>query len=158
LDDEPAANEGIVDEMPAPPSIKVNEAKSEESASTEEDSVPESTDQDSPPALPSFGDEDSEEPLAPPPIPFDISSSEITDLAPPSNESESDEDTSEEILPPLPKFTPAPFVSDEEDSGENESNTPAPLPSFGEEEEDSPLPPPAPLSATPTPDPVEEED
>ena len=146
--DEPAANEVVVDEMPAAPTIEESDAKME-------DSVTESTEEDSPPAIPSFGEEDSQEPLAPPPIPMDISPSAPADLPNPPEEPESEEDTSGEILPPLPKFTPAPFVSDEEDSEEKESDNPVPLPSFGDEEEDSPLPPPSPLSAVPPPAPIE---
>jgi hypothetical protein len=156
--DEPVANEVVVDEMPAAPTIEESEAKMEDSAAIEEDSVTESTEEDSPPAIPSFGEEDSDEPLAPPPIPMDISPSAPADLPTPLDEPESEEGTSGEILPPLPKFTPAPFVSDEEDSEEKESDNPVPLPSFGDEEEDSPLPPPAPLSAVPPPAPIEEEE
>lgn len=155
--DEPAADEGVVDEMPAAPTIEESEAKFEDSAAIEKDSVLESTEEVSPPAIPSFGEENSGEPLAPPPIPLDIPPSALADLPPPS-EPESEEDTSEEILPPLPKFTPAPFVSNEEDSGESVSGTPVPLPSFGEEEEDAPLPPSAPLSAVPPPTPIEDEE
>lgn len=155
--DEPVTNEVVVDEMPATPTIEESEAKMEDSAAIEEDSVTESTEEDSPPAIPSFGEEDSQEPLAPPPIPMDISPSAPTDLPTPSEEPESEEDPSGEILPPLPKFTPAPFVSDEEDSEEKESDNPVPLPSFGDDEEDSPLPPPAPLSALPPPAPIEED-
>ena len=156
--DEPVANEVVVDEMPATPSTEESEAKMEDSAAIEEDSMTESTEEDSPPAIPSFGEEDSDEPLAPPPIPMDISPSAPADLPTPLDEPESEEGTSGEILPPLPKFTPAPFVSDEEDSEEKESDNPVPLPSFGDEEEDSPLPPPAPLSAVPPPAPIEEEE
>lgn len=158
VSDEPVANEVVVDEMPAAPNIEESEAKMEDSAAIEEDSITEITEQDSPPAVPSFGEKDLEESLVPPPIPMDISPSEPADLPTPSDESQSEEDTSGEILPPLPKFTPAPFVADEEDSEEKESDNPVPLPSFGDEEDDSPPPPPAPLSAVPPPAPTDQEE
>ena len=157
--DQQSADDGVVDKIPAPPTIEESEAKTENPAPTKEDTVPESTEKDSLPSIPSpsFGEDDSEEPLAPPPIPMDTSPSALIDPPPPSDEPESDEGAGEEILPPLPKFSSDPITSDEEDSVEKESDIPAPLPSFGDEEEDSPLPPPAPLSAVP-PIPMEEEE
>jgi hypothetical protein len=154
--DEPSADEGVMDEIPSPPTSEESETKTENSAPIEEDAVPENTEEDSPSAIPSasFGEDDSAKPLAPPPIPMDIPPSALADLPTTSDESESEEDTSGEILPPLPKFTPAPFVSDENDSEEKESDNPVPLPSFGDEEEDSPLPPPA----VPPPTPMEEDE
>lgn len=94
------------------------------------------------PSLPSFGDD---EPALPPPAPLDI--------APPLpvEESQETDESDADLLPPLPKFTPAPFESDEEDAESLVGEATPPLPSFGSEE--SSLPPPAPLNiAPPSPD------
>ena len=94
------------------------------------------------PSLPSFGDD---EPALPPPAPLDI--------APPLpvEESQETDESDADLLPPLPKFTPAPFESDEEEAESLVGEATPPLPSFGSEEPS--LPPPAPLDiAPPSPD------
>lgn len=90
------------------------------------------------PSLPSFGDD---EPALPPPAPLDI--------APPLpvEESQEADESDADLLPPLPKFTPAPFVSDEVEAENPVGEATPPLPSFGSEEPS--LPPPAPLDIAP---------
>jgi hypothetical protein len=107
-----------------------------------DEEISENTEDEVSPPLPSFGDE---EPALPPPAPSDI--------APPLpvEESQETDESDADLLPPLPKFTPAPFESDEEDAESLVVEATPPLPSFGSEE--SSLPPPAPLNiAPPSPD------
>jgi len=107
-----------------------------------DEEISENTEDEVSPPLPSFGDE---EPALPPPAPSDI--------APPLpvEESQETDESDADLLPPLPKFTPAPFESDEEDAESLVGEATPPLPSFGSEE--SSLPPPAPLNiAPPSPD------
>ena len=109
-----------------------------------DEKISENTEDEVSPPLPSFGDE---EPSLPPPAPLDNAP------APLSDESEKTGD-SVDLLPPLPKFTPAPFDSDEEDAENSVDGVTPPLPSFGSEEPSLPppspdLPPPAPLFEEP---------
>ena len=107
-----------------------------------DEDISENTEDEVSPPLPSFGDE---EPALPPPAPLDI--------APPLpvKESQEADESDADLLPPLPKFTPAPFVSDEVEAENPVGEAPPPLPSFGSEEPS--LPPPAPLDiAPPSPD------
>ncbi len=124
----------------------------------DDDSKEDSIKDDSPP-LPSFGDseESTELPpidLTPPPPTPDLPPSPAAEDDSPLENKEVQDDGEANILPPLPKFTPVPFDSTEENESED---TPAPLPSFGDET-DAPLapadlstPPPAPDLPSPVP-------
>ena len=117
--------------------------------STEDDN--DNTEEKAPPPLPSFGDEEDEEQSLPPPAPLDIAPA--PSLPPPipmSDEPEESED-SDGLLPPLPKFTPAPFDSTEDETAPSEEVTPPSLPSFVDD--DGPSLPPAPLDIAPPPAP-----
>ena len=92
------------------------------------------------PSLPSFGDD---EPALPPPAPLDIAPPLPVEEPQETDENEAD------LLPPLPKFTPAPFVSDEEEAENPVGEATPPLPSFGSEEPS--LPPPSPDISPPAP-------
>lgn len=127
-------------EMAPPPAASLND---DDNFSDSDDDSDINLKEDKPtPSLPSFGDD---EPALPPPAPLDI--------APPLpvEESQETDESDADLLPPLPKFTPAPFESDEEDAESLVGEATPPLPSFGSEE--SSLPPPAPLNiAPPSPD------
>jgi hypothetical protein len=158
--EEPAADESVEEKTPASPPLKESETKIEDISPPIEDSDSGDTTDDSSLPHPSFGAEDTVAPMTPPPAPLDVLPSESPDLSPSTDNSSNEEKPSNEILPPLPKFTPAPFVSDEEGSkdeekGDEENDILSPLPSFGDEEENSPLPPPAPL---PPPTPIADEE
>lgn len=106
-----------------------------------DEEISENTEDEVSPPLPSFGDE---EPALPPPAPLDIAPTPLSD------EPEETGD-SVDLLPPLPKFTPAPFDSDEEGAESPVDEATPPLPSFSSEEPS--LPPPAPFDiAPPSPD------
>jgi hypothetical protein len=112
--------------------------------------------------LPTFEDNNED---APPSPPVDLNPPSAPDLPPatPAFEDKSVSQVEEnlgepkDLLPPLPKFTPAPFVSNDEPTENDASEaTPPPLPSFGDEENEAVLPPP--IDSTPPPPPVNEEE
>ena len=124
-----------LEEMAPAPALKDNDNFSDNADDSEIN-----LEEDKPtPSLPSFGDD---EPALPPPAPLDI--------APPLpvEESQEADESDADLLPPLPKFTPAPFVSDEVEAENPVGEAPPPLPSFGSEEPS--LPPPAPLDIAPS--------
>ena len=112
--------------------------------------------------LPTFEDNSEN---APPPPPVDLSPHPAPHLPPatpefeekPVSQDEENKEEADDLLPPLPKFTPAPFVTDDEPA-EDEASVAAspPLPSFGDEENDAILPPP--IDSTPPPPPANEEE
>ena len=130
-------------EMPPPPAPSLND---NDNFSDSDDDSNINLKEDKPtPSLPSFGDD---EPALPPPAPL-----APLDIAPPPpvEESQETDESDADLLPPLPKFTPAPFKSDEEEAESPVGEATPPLPSFGSEEPS--LPPPAPLDiAPPSPD------
>ena len=130
-------------EMAPPPAASLND---DDNFSDSDDDSDINLKEDKPtPSLPSFGDD---EPALPPPAPL-----APLDIAPPLpvEESQETDESDADLLPPLPKFTPAPFESDEEEAESLVGEATPPLPSFGSEEPS--LPPPAPLDiAPPSPD------
>ena len=147
---------------PVPPTFD----DKDDSPSTDEKTKDESA-EDNLPKLPTFEDSKEDEP---PPPPVDLSPPPAPELPPATpvfeDKSVSLDDTNQEesddLLPPLPKFTPAPFDSNDEPANDDVSESaPPPLPSFGDEENESVLPPPVdltppPLSDTPPPPVIDE--
>ena len=110
--------------------------------------------EDNLPKLPTF--EDSNEDVPPPP-PVDLNPPPAPELPPVSQDDENQEESAD-LLPPLPKFTPAPFQSEDEPAEDAPSDADAPpLPSFGDGDNELVLPPP-PVDLTPPPPPVIEEE
>jgi hypothetical protein len=150
-------NEESLDVAPALPTFK----DTEHSPSIEENTIKEPAENNLS-DLPTFEDNNED---APPSPPVDLNPPSAPDLPPatPAFEDKSVSQVEEnlgepkDLLPPLPKFTPAPFVSNDEPTENDASEaTPPPLPSFGDEENEAVLPPP--IDSTPPPPPVNEEE
>ena len=143
------STEESVDSLSTKPSFE----DKDDSPSIEQITIDEPA-EDNLPKLPTF--EDSNEDVPPPP-PVDLNPPPAPELPPVSQDDENQEESAD-LLPPLPKFTPAPFQSEDEPAEDAPSDADAPpLPSFGDGENESVLPPP-PVDLTPPPPPVIEEE
>jgi hypothetical protein len=145
-----------VDALPTPPTFE----EKQDSPLVEEITKDEPA-EDNLPKLPAFEDSNED---APPPV--DLSPPPAPDLPPvapvfeekPDSQDDEKQEESADLLPPLPKFTPAPFDSENEPAEDAPSDADAPpLPSFGDGDNESVLPPP-PVDLTPPPPPVIEEE
>jgi hypothetical protein len=146
-----------VDDTPEPPAFEVKDDSPLSVEKTKDEPA-----EGILPNLPTFGDDDED---APPSSPVDLSPPSVPDSPPatpafedkPVSQDDENQEEPDDLLPPLPKFTPAPFDSEDEPAEDDASEaSPPPLPSFGDEENEAVLPPPVDL--TPPPPPVNEEE